>query len=44
LHGHVIYDDIFNIRHSTRFCYIYNPGFGGFIFPAEAKADYNDAD
>jgi hypothetical protein len=47
LHGHVIYDDIFNNRHSTRFCYIFTPtgnGIGIFNFPLEAKPDYNDAD
>ena len=47
LRGFVVYDDIFDIRHITRFCQIYDPsrnnGRGGFIFPREAKPGYNEA-
>lgn len=48
VYGYVAYDDVFGIRHVTRFCQVYNPrendGKGGFDFPREAQPEYNDAD
>jgi hypothetical protein len=48
LHGQFWYDDIFDVRHYTRFCLTYHPrgndGKGEFIFPTDPPADYNDAD
>ncbi len=48
LHGFIIYDDIFDIRHVTRFRRVWSPsengGQGGFVFPPETKPEYNEAD
>jgi hypothetical protein len=47
--GFVVYDDIFDVRHVTKFCQVYSPtwndGVGGFVIPYETKPGYeNDAD
>lgn len=44
VYGHITYDDVFGIRHITRFCQVYNSRTDGFDFPREAQPDYNDAD
>jgi hypothetical protein len=48
VYGYVAYDDVFGIRHMTRFCQVFNPqendGKGGFDFPREAQPSYNNAD
>jgi len=44
VYGYVAYDDIFGVRHITRFCQVYNYLTRGFDFPREAKPEYNDAD
>lgn len=44
VYGYVAYNDVFGIRHITRFCQVYNPRTDGFDFPREAKPEYNDAD
>ena len=44
VYGFVAYDDVFGIRHITRFCQVYNSHTGGFDFPNEAQPGYNDAD
>src|SRR3989338_155118 len=46
--GFIIYDDIFDVRHVTRFRQIYHPsennGHGGFVFSTDIKPEYNEAD
>ena len=49
IRGFVVYDDIFDMRHVTKFCQVYSPtwndGRGGFVMPPEPKSGYeNDAD
>lgn len=44
VYGYVAYDDVFGIRHITRFCQAYNSRTGGFDFPRETQIEYNDAD
>jgi hypothetical protein len=48
LHGQILYDDIFDIQHYTRFCLTYhqreNDGKAEFIFPTDPSDNYNDAD
>lgn len=48
INGQIVYDDVFGERHFTRFCWVWDPAAfdkrGGFVFPAEARPEYNDAD
>lgn len=50
VYGYVAYDDIFKIRHITRFCYAFNPGeninqdTGKFEYIRDPRPEYNDAD
>lgn len=50
VYGYVAYDDIFKVRHITRFCYAFNPGeninqdTGKFEFIRDPRAGYSDAD
>lgn len=46
--GSILYDDVFDARHITRFCRIYTridpSGLGGFILPQEPRPEYNESD
>ncbi len=46
--GYVIYDDVFDVRHITRFCQVYrqaeNNRGGGFVITQQIKPEYNEAD
>ena len=48
IYGSVLYDDIFSVRHITRFCRIYSrvhdDGLGYFILPYHARPEYNESD
>jgi hypothetical protein len=43
IYGWIIYDDIFGKRHVTRFLQVYSPRISNFIFPRDAKPQYNEA-
>jgi len=43
VHGYVMYDDIFDVRHITRFYQLYSPGTHIFMFPRDADPRHNEA-